>query len=202
MNTFLKSEAKIHAVNELGCRLDDALDDSNKSLFREEGAAAAFRAAVVSMENLLKVLDKELDEKNVDLDSSKTIKEYVNRARSLMQSHAETAEHKRQAEVGKIQAFQQAVSIAKRYKDEEINRLQTLKNAIESNIENGEAISETSENEGKKTRAPGERPGSSIKMRRLAEEYVKSSSENTEESKDEVPQDQEETKTKSKKQKK
>jgi hypothetical protein len=171
--SLLKSEAKLTAVNELGNRLDDALESATKDLYREEGAVNALRNAAVSIENLVKVVSKDLDEKETDLEVSKTIKSYLERARNNIVNLANIAENSKQAQAGKINAFQQAVSIAKKYRDEEINRQQLLKRALERNLaEENQSSGETAQAEESQGRAVGTRPGPSIKLRRLTEDAL------------------------------
>lgn len=199
--SLLKSEAKLYAINELGSRLDDALENATKSLYREEGAADTLRQALTSFDQLLKVFDRELVEKNLDVDSTRTLKEYFVRCRSFIVNLVNSAETNRQAAAGKISAFQQSVNIAKKFKDEEVNKLQMMKEAITANMAEA-AASETkdSSNEEPAGRRPGQRPQASIKIQRLAEEMKNSLSEN----KEELEENQEEKKpeVKPKKQKK
>jgi len=207
--SLLKSEAKLTAVNELGNRLDDALESATKDLYREEGAVSALRNAAVSLENLVKVVHRDLDEKETDLEVSKMIKSYLERARNNIVNLANVAENNKQAQAGKISAFQQAVSIAKKYRDEEINRQQLLRRALERSLEEENQAKESNEAESA-GRSVGTRPGPSIKLRRLSEdasaqpdgEAPKEKTEETQiENQSEEVVDQT-AKTKSKKQKK
>lgn len=208
--SLLKSEAKLTAVNELGNRLDDVLESATKDLYREEGAVSALRNAAVSLENLVKVVHKDLDEKETDLEVSKMIKSYLERARNNIVNLANVAENNKQAQAGKISAFQQAVSIAKKYRDEEINRQQILRRALERSLEEENQIKESNESESA-GRAVGSRPGPSIKLRRLStseDTSVQISGEDQKEKTEEVQSEiqsevvEQATKTKSKKQKK
>lgn len=173
--SLLKSEAKLTAVNELGNRLDDALENANKDLHKEEGAVTALKNATAALENLIKVTSKDLDEKQVDLETQVIIKKYLERARAIVSNMSSVAENARQAQAGKITAFRHAVDIAKKYKDEEFKKLHIMKAAIERNIESsGNDNSEETENQG---RPVGTRPGPSIKLRRLTEDAAKESAQ-------------------------
>lgn len=208
--SLLKSEAKISAVNELGSRLDDALESATKDLYREEGAVAALRNAAVSIENLVKVVHKDLDEKETDLEVSKMIKSYLERARNGIVTLANVAENNKQSQAGKLVAFQQAVSIAKKYRDEEVNRQNILRKAIERSIEENQNQDKDSPEENATGRAMGTRPGPSIKLRRLSEDAPsaqeqdeKEAPQEDEQSNEQISeQTSEEVKSKSKKQKK
>jgi hypothetical protein len=206
--SLLKSEAKLTAVNELGNRLDDALENANKDLHKEEGAVTALKNATAALENLIKVASKDLDEKQVDLETQVVIKKYLERARTIVSNMSSVAENSRQAQAGKIAAFRHAVDIAKKYKDEEFKKFHIMRSAIERNIETSSVDSPVEEAENQ-TRPAGTRPGPSIKLRRLAEEAVKentqaSNTENVENSSPETHNltEVEVPKTKSKKQKK
>lgn len=201
--SLLKSEAKLYAINELGSRLDDALENATKNLYREEGAAEVLRQALTSFDQMLKVFDRELTEKNVDVDSTRTLKEYFMRCRSFLVNLASSADTNRQAAAGKISAFQQSVNIARKFKDEEVSKLQVMRDAIAANMsapenaEDGDAAA--GENEG---RRPGQRPQSSIKIQRLAEEMRNSLTENKETSPEGSNQEVAKPEPKPKKQKK
>lgn len=185
--SLLKSEVKLSAVNEIGCRLDDVLENATQDLYRAEGSVSALKQAVSSLENLLKILDKELNDKEVNLESCGTIKSYFNRSIATVSNLVSAAETNRQTQVGKIQGFQQAVQVAKKYKDEELNKLHVLQAAIQSNAEEKEKepqVSVESTQEPQKQIPPrpvGVRPGPSIKAQRLAEQ-LKEVQENTDNS--------------------
>ena len=180
--SLIKSEAKLYAINELGSRLDDALENATKNLYREEGAAEVLRQALTSFDQMLKVFDRELTEKNVDVDSTRTLKEYFMRCRSFLVNLASSADTNRQAAAGKISAFQQSVNIAKKFKDEEVSKLQMMKDAITANMNEDSSSEEKDTSENENTgRRPGQRPQASIKIQRLAEEMKNSLVENKEE---------------------
>jgi len=167
--SLLKSEAKLSAVNELGNRLDDALDSATKDLHKEEGAVSALKNASGSLDNLLKVISKELDDKLVDLETQVLVKKYFDRARSIINSMAAAAENSRQAQVGKIAAFQHSVTIAKKYKDEELKKYSAMRSAIERSIEehNESEANPSAAEVDQGPRPVGVRPPPPIKMQRL-----------------------------------
>ena len=198
-----KVEAKLVAVNELGCRLDDNLEQASKDLYRAEGAVTALKTAVASIENLLKLVDKELDENsNYDLQQMKDIKRYVDRARHLITNLANNAENNRVVQSGKVQGFEQAVVVAKRFKDEELSKVQLLQAAISQGaiLRSDEGLVHTGEG----PRPAGVRPASSIKERRRAEAEAAASSEKSEENTKAEQQEvkEEPTKPKGRRQKK
>lgn len=172
------SEAKIGAVHELGCRLDDNLDAATKDLYRAEGSVAALKQAVTALENLGKIIAKDLDTSldagSMSIEEAKKIRDYVDRGRLTIQNLANNAESNRVTQAGKVSAFQHAVSVTKKYKDEEMGKLKLLADAIA----NG-SVKKTNEglvHTGEGPRLAGIHPGMSIKERRLAEAAASSSS--------------------------
>lgn len=165
--SLLKVEAKIGAVNELGCRLDDSLEAATKDLYRAEGASAALKQIVVSIENILKSVDKDLEGSDFDLQQVSAIKKYVDKVRQVAVTQSNNAESNRAAQTGKVQGFQQAVQVAKKFKDEEMSKIQLLQSAISQGtiVKTEQGLVQAAEG----PRPPGVRPGMSIKERRLAE---------------------------------
>ena len=165
------TEAKIGAVHEVGCRLDDSLESATKDLYRAEGSVTALKQAVTVLENLAAVVDKDVskmvDDGSIDLLQAKMIKSYVDRGRNQIINLVSNAENNRITQGGKVQAFQQAVQVAKKFKDDEMNKLKMLADAIQS-----AQVKKTDvglEHTGEGPRPMGIRPGMSIKERRLAE---------------------------------
>lgn len=165
------SEAKIGAVHELGCRLDDNLENATKDLYRAEGAAAALKQAVSSLEGLAKIVAKDLDEAldtgSMNLEDAKKIRDYIDRGRLMIQGLSNNADTNKTIQSGKVQAFQQAINVTKKFKDEEMGKLKMLADAIAAG-----SIKRTEEgfvHTGEGARPAGIRPGMSVKERRLAE---------------------------------
>jgi len=183
--SLLKVEAKIGAVNELGCRLDDSLEAATKDLYRAEGAVSALKQIVVSIENLLKNVDKDLSESDFDLQQIGAIKKYVDKIRQNAVYQCNNAESNRASQAGKVQGFQQAVQVAKKFKDEEMSKIQLLQAAINQGtiVKTEQGLVQTGEG----PRPPGVRPGMSIKERRLAEASALQEPKKETEKSEEIP---------------
>lgn len=165
------AEAKIGAVHEVGCRLDDSLEAATKDLYRAEGAASAVKQIVSLLENLMITVDKDvsklIDEGTLDLEQAKLVKGFMDKARLQVANLSSNAENNKIVQSGKVQAFQQAVQVAKKFKDDEMNKLKMLADAITSG-----KVKKTEEglvHTGEGMRPEGVHPGMSIKERRLAE---------------------------------
>lgn len=156
-----KAEIKVGTAHEIGCRLDDVLEGTNKDLYRLEGAATAFRKGAESVETLAKAVEVELEKGEYDLEVAARLKRYISRAQQMLTNLAMNADNNRITQAGKVQAMQMAVGIVKKFKDAEESKINTLRQAML--ISQGEAVSG-------EPRAAGLRPAMSIKERRIAEE--------------------------------
>lgn len=161
-----KSEVKIGTAHELGCRLDDALESLTKDLYRLEGSVNALRHAVQSADVIYKMIDRDMDDGKIDLKEASRTKKYIERYVNVLNASASQTENNREVQTGKMQAMQLAVQIAKKFKDDEESKMNTLK-TVYTNLKNQK------EQEEKEPRPAGIRPGPSIKDRRLAAELQK-----------------------------
>lgn len=172
--SMLKSEVKIGAVHEIGCRLDDNLENVTRDLYRAEGAASTWSQALSMLESSNRSIDKDIDEGKLDLATATAVRRYLNSLINSTATFNKHAEQNKAAIGGKVQALQMAIQITKTYKDEEMNKLQVLQAAIAKGYvkpaENGELVSVDG------PRPDGVHPGASLKQKRLAEESSTASS--------------------------
>jgi hypothetical protein len=157
-----KSDVKVGTATEIGCRLDDMLEAQVRELHRFEGAVTAFRTGALAVEGLEKAVDRELDEGAIpDLETASLLKKYTGRMHQVLTNLAMQADNNRLMQTGKISAMQGAVEVTRKFREEEMNRAVTLRSALEQNK------ARTSDHV---VASPEDRPGLSIKERRLAEE--------------------------------
>jgi hypothetical protein len=128
-----KSEVKVEVANEIGCRLDDMLEASQKDLYRLEGAAKAFQSMGQAIDGLFKIVDQEMDEGKFDLEAAAHIKRFIKRAHQMSINLNLQAENNRFMQLGRIQGAEQAVNVAKKFKDEELSKALVLQKALEEN---------------------------------------------------------------------
>lgn len=147
-----KSDIKIGAAHELGCRLDDSLETMEKDLYRFEGVIAAYRQAFQTSADLLVILDKDLSSEKLTQEEYQTVKRYADKLHNILKSQSEKAESNKHVQHGKIQAMQAAVLITKRFKEEE-------------------ELKRTVSREGE--RSIGEHPGQTTKSKRVKENRKK-----------------------------
>lgn len=163
-----KSEVKVEVANEIGCRLDDMLEASQKDLYRLEGAAKAFQSMGQAIDGLFKIVDQEMDEGKFDLEAAAHIKRFIKRAHQMSVNLNLQAENNRFMQLGRIQGAEQAVNVAKKFKDEELSKALVLQKALDENRlrqANG-----TLEHTGEGERPVAIRPGMTLKEQRLAED--------------------------------
>lgn len=181
MSNILKSEVKIGAVHEIGCRLDDNLESITKDLYRAEGTASVWSQVLSTVESLNRNVDKEIDDGKIDLETATNVRRYLSQLLNIASASTKQAEQNKAATSGKVQALQMAIQITKKYKDEELAKLQVLQVAMEKGFvkqaENGELVKE----EG--PRPEGVHPGMSLKQKRLAEEKASTTQDNSQEKK-------------------
>lgn len=179
MSNMLKSEVKIGAVHEIGCRLDDNLESITKDLYRAEGTASVWSQVLSTVESLNRNVDKEIDDGKIDLGTATNIRRYLSQLLNIASASTKQAEQNKAATSGKVQALQMAIQITKKYKDEELAKLQVLQTAIEKGFvkrtDDGELVRE----EG--PRPEGIHPGMSLKQKRLAEEKARLPQDNSRE---------------------
>ena len=172
----LKSEVKIGAVHEIGCRLDDSLENITKDLYRTEGAASVWSQVLSMLESTNRNIDKEIDEGKLSLEVAKQIRDHLRQLINSVSTSNKIAEQNKAAVSGKVQALQMAIQITKTYKDEEMNKLHVLQAAIAKGYvkptENGEFVSSDG------PRPDGVHPGMSLKQKRLAEQSMQNNQQN------------------------
>ena len=161
-----KSDVRISVAHELGVKLDDALEAVSAEMYRQEGRTRAFKDASEAVEKLYKIVDEEINQGKFDLEQAGQVKRYIQRAIQMLTNLGVQSMNESIAYTGRRAAMFQAVSIAKKFVDEERKKVDAIRQAIAQNkiTSDGEVIGDADV-----ARIPGIRPGMSIKERRLAE---------------------------------
>jgi len=161
-----KSEVKLAILHNLGCKVDDMLEGVRHERFRAEGASRALVQATKAIRQLAELVDDDVDKERYELPTAAKIKEYLDRAASLVESMASNARNQQLAGSGRTEAMDQVVKYLKKEYDLE----EAKKQAFEAAVEEDEAEADVRPQE----RAVGQRPGRTIKQQRLAEEEAAS----------------------------
>jgi hypothetical protein len=173
MSSLVKSEVKIETVNDLGNRLDDMKEATEKDLYRLEGATKAFQSMGQAIDALFKIVDQEMDEGKFDLEQAEHIKRFIKRAHQMSINLSMQSENNRIMQLGKLQAMDAALGVAKKMREEEMAKVATLAAALEASkakAQNGEVVDPDDVG-----RPVGGRM--SIKERRLAEEAAEAAAQ-------------------------
>lgn len=130
-----KAELKKAVAHEIGCRLDDLREGAEREVHAYDGARKAFSQGSKSVTELLKHVEKEMDEGAFnDLDGplavAAIIKKYVQRAANLLDNMQMNAEANHLKAQGKVEALAAAVSVPKKLWDEEHHKVEVARTAL------------------------------------------------------------------------
>lgn len=156
--SVLKSELKQLVTNEVGVRVEDALEAAKKDLSVLEGRQTAFADGSKTLEALLVSVDKDIEEEKYDAVVGEHVKRYVLRCIHAMSNLAANAANLRIAQTGKVQGFAQTITLLQNMMDAEKAKAAALV-----------AAESAPPPEHARERVEGTRPAS-VKELRLAEE--------------------------------
>lgn len=161
-----KSEIKLAILQELGCKFDDMLEGVQHDKFRAEGAARALIQATKAIRSVASLVDDDVDKERYDLPTAAKIKEYIDRAATIVESMAKNATNQQMAGGGSIVAMDQVVKyLKKEYDSEEAKR-----KALEESEDELDKLLTGGEEPKLHERPTGRRPPPTVKQRRRAQE--------------------------------
>lgn len=109
--SVLKSELKQLVTQEVGVRVEDALEGAKNDLFVLEGRQAGFFEGAKIAEALLGFVDKDLTEGLLELPVAAEVKKYVTRCVHALNNAGQNASNLRIEQSGKVKALTQTVSM-------------------------------------------------------------------------------------------
>jgi hypothetical protein len=109
--SVLKSELKQLVTQEVGVRVEDALEGAKNDLFVLEGRQAGFFEGAKIAEALLGFVDKDLTEGLLELPVATEVKKYVTRCVHALNNAGQNASNLRIEQNGKVKALTQTVSM-------------------------------------------------------------------------------------------
>jgi len=109
--SVLKSELKQLVTQEVGVRVEDALEGAKNDLFVLEGRQAGFFEGAKVAEALLGFVDKDLNEGVLELAVAAEVKKYVLRCVHALNNAGQNASNLRIEQNGKVKALTQTVSM-------------------------------------------------------------------------------------------
>lgn len=152
-----KSELKLAVLENLGCKSDDILESVERELHRAEGAIQALSLGSKAVRQLAQLVDDDLDKERYDIETATKVKEYLDRAGTLLDSMAQKATNQRMTGAGRVEMATQFVQFLKKEHDLEALK----KKSFEIRDEDDDSPS---------SRPVGQRPAPSIKQQRLEEQ--------------------------------
>jgi hypothetical protein len=118
-----KVVVRSHVLNELGAKADDFLEKYRAELLKYEGAVTGVSQAQQAVESVLALIDKEIDERRMDLTLGRTVKDWVLKSSQAVAHVKTTATQLLYTSKGKIEAAQQQVAFIKQVYDIEKAKL-------------------------------------------------------------------------------
>jgi hypothetical protein len=173
-----KAKIKIGVATHIGTRLDDMLESAQADVHRSEGAKRVLQQVGQGIGGLLTHVDKDLEEgalKGVDtpLKVAEVVKRYIQRGTAIAENLAIASEANRLLGMGKVEALQQAVGVAKSVVDKEQSEVDALEDAVRQgsvvvDSDNGSATSTWEAEPGAQPppRPMGVHPGDPLASRR------------------------------------
>jgi len=156
-----KAELRRETAGEIGNALEDVLEQGRVSQARKAGEADAWATAAKSLEGLLGLVSKEVDEGKLDLEEAKLAKTWLLRAVNGAKEAAAAKLGEAHAARGKVEALEVAVTVTKRVFDRETAKARAAAEvAAQDDGANGRG----------RARPVGVHPGVTIKNRRQAED--------------------------------
>lgn len=132
--TPAKIETKLETTFEIGAKLDDMLEGARREFHQNEGAKNALGLAAKRLEEHQKVADKELDEGLMDKEQHNIVKKYVDQCGGIVRNLFITAEIQMLQAQGRVSALEAAVGIVKKMHDDDVRRLDMLRDAVKRGI--------------------------------------------------------------------
>jgi polyhydroxyalkanoate synthesis regulator phasin len=167
-----KAQLRAAVGEELGIKMDDALEAARAEMCRVDGARQAFTQLADKIEQLNKVVDKEVEEgKIASLEEASTIKKWIARSVGIPKNLGLGAEVQFHVCRGKVEALEQQIKILKAFVDGERARAKELAEAkpnLPAPIQPADVVSIR--------RVPGTRPEDPFAARRAETAATRSES--------------------------
>jgi len=167
--SLVKSEIKCATIHEMGTLAEDSMEQAKKDFHLAQGANAGLVQAVKKIEVLGKNVDQDLDEGKLEVTSplevATIVKRYLQRVVAVIRSDSMSYEQRMFMAQGAEKALKNYVGATKKLFDLESHRIETLKRAVEEDVEENASMVLHAQ------RGNGKHPGMSVKQRRLIEEH-------------------------------
>ena len=126
MSSLVKSEVRISTANEIGVRMDDALEAAKSDIARCDGAGSAAVKIASDIETLCAQAQKDIDEGRMDLEQGKLVLSWLQRSKSVADRHAAASQQARVLSQGRVAGYEQAVAMIAKFKGDEENKVRAV----------------------------------------------------------------------------
>jgi hypothetical protein len=124
--SVLKSELKMLVTNEVGVRVDDALESAKREISTIEGRQAAFLEGAKAVEALASSVDRDVEDGQYGLEEAARIKRYITRAGLALSNLSQQASNFRTMQLGKIAGLDMAIQMLKGIMDSEKAKIEQV----------------------------------------------------------------------------
>lgn len=155
----IKAEIKMETAHEIGCKVDDLLQATEKELHALSGAKTALHQAAVRIEGMQKLVEQDERDGKLTPDQYATAKEWVNRAVGQLRSMAVAAETNETQTRGKTLAYQHVIEAVKK-----VHAIEKAKATAVTAPE--DTVVEGKEGAAMRARTTGQHPGNPLAKRR------------------------------------
>lgn len=125
-----KSNIKIETAHELGCRLDDSLEASQRDLLKIEGSIMGLRASLALIAERLLQIDKDVDDKKLTKEESVNYRKCLEEIHGTVKNQVINSENNRFFQVGRISSLELAVAITKSFCEEEAKKVHRTESPV------------------------------------------------------------------------
>lgn len=121
-----KSEFKKEVAHDIGCRLDDVLEEAQREIHRWEGAKTSLNGAKLAVEQLFAHVAQDVKTSKLSPEGAEAAQTYVRRAAGILDNLRLKAEVHEQRAFGRVDGLKQAVTAAKKIYDVEEAKAEAL----------------------------------------------------------------------------
>lgn len=119
----MKAALRASAINDLGNRFDDALENCMQQASMARGGASALIEGVRVIGLLHQHLDKDIDEEKLDLEQAKVVKSWLIKASTALENLSKQYENRILLAEGQVRAWKETVSLTKKAYELELSKM-------------------------------------------------------------------------------
>jgi len=126
MSSLAKAEVRIHTANEIGVRMDDALEAAKGDVSRADGSGAAAVKIADGIDGVIAAVQKEIDGGTLDLEQGKLVTSWLMKAKGVASSFVAGSHQAKAMAQGRVMGFEAAVASVSKFKTDEENKVRSI----------------------------------------------------------------------------